>query len=226
MRIRRPGIGIGIARHQVRFGGGRCCSQPKSAIDMQPSNGGFRFGDDLERGIECPGIHLPGLQADDGGTGEVGKHISTHTALLVHRNAHHTGAAKARQSQRLEQRDMGFLLLLRYKNEARQAPFTGKRLDDGQNALCLLELSFPFDLEQLTPAPGAGLIPSLWHHGVIFCDIPLVYQRKARFLDQPFILTEWGKEKVPDGTADRYLLVGENAGDRDRVGEEDASTRT
>ena len=109
MCIRRPGIGIGIARQQARFGGGRGCPQPKSTIDMHPGIGCFCFGDDLGRGIECPAIHIPGLQADDGGTGEVGKHIRTYAALLVHRDAHHTVATKACQPQGLEQRGMGLL---------------------------------------------------------------------------------------------------------------------
>ena len=109
MRIRCPGIGVGVARHQVRFAGGRRCPQPKSAIDMHPGIRCFRYRDDLERGVECPGIHIPGLQADDGGTGEVRKHVSTHAALLVHWDAHHPVTTKACQPQGLEQRGMGLL---------------------------------------------------------------------------------------------------------------------
>src|SRR5215467_16239791 len=112
------------------------------------------------------------------------------------------------------------------KSKARQTPFTGKRLHDSQEALRFLELGFPFDLEQLIAAPGTGIIPAFWHDSVVFCHILVKQHLKASFLNQSFILTRWGKEKVANGTPDGYLLVREHAGDDDGIGEEQASTGT
>jgi hypothetical protein len=112
------------------------------------------------------------------------------------------------------------------KSEARQTPFNGKGMDDGHESLRFLELSFPFELDQLIPVPGTGLIPPFGDDRVIFCHIKCAYQRKARFLDQSFILTGWGEEKVPDGTPDGDLLVREHASDDNWVSEEQAATWT
>ncbi|MGO8948037.1 MAG: hypothetical protein ACLQUY_10320 [Ktedonobacterales bacterium] len=71
--------------------------------------GGFGSGDDLGRGIEGTGIYIPRLQADDGGTREIRKLISTDAALFIHWDADYPVTTKPGQSQGLEQRDMGFL---------------------------------------------------------------------------------------------------------------------
>jgi len=97
---------------------------------------------------------------------------------------------------------------------------------DRQESLRFLELGFPLDLEKLIPARGAGIIPTFWNHSVVFCHIKLAQQLKASFLNQSFILTRWGKEKVANGTTDGYLLVRENASDDDGIREEHASTGT
>src|SRR5262249_36387051 len=99
-------------------------------------------------------------------------------------------------------------------------------MDDGQPALRLLELSCSFELDQLLPAPGTGLRPPFGKEGAIVCHITCMHQRQARFLDQSFILTGWGKEHVPDGTAGGDLLVGDDASDDCRVSEEQAATWT
>src|SRR5262249_43233318 len=114
-------------------------------------------------------------------------------------------------------------LLLREKSEARQTPLTGLRMDDGQPALRLLELSCSFELDQLLPAPGTGLRPPFGKEGAIVCHIPCMHQRQARFLNQSVILTGWGKEHVPNGTAGGDLLIGEDASDDGRVSEEQAA---
>src|SRR5262249_44482765 len=83
-----------------------------------------------------------------------------------------------------------------------------------------------FELEQLLPAPGTGLVPPFGKNCAIVCHITCLHQRQARFLDQSFILTEWSKEHVPDGTAGGDLLVGDDAADDGGVCEEQAAPWT
>src|SRR5215470_5827272 len=99
-------------------------------------------------------------------------------------------------------------------------------MDNGQEALRLLELSFSFEFDQLIPAPGTGLIPPFRKSHTIVCHIKCMLQRQSRFLDQSFILTEWSKEHVPDETAGGDLLVGEDTDDDGWVSEEQAASWT
>ena len=95
-----------------------------------------------------------------------------------------------------------------------------------QEALHFLKLGFPLEREQIIPAPGASVIIAFGNGCNLFCCIKRAQQRKARFLNQSFILTGRGNEKVVDGTPDSDLFVREHAGDDDRVSEERASTWT
>ena len=76
---------------------------------MDPCAGGAGFGADGGGGIECAGVHVAGLETEDGAGVEVGECVGAHAALAVDGHADHALAAKAEHAEGLDERRVGFV---------------------------------------------------------------------------------------------------------------------
>ncbi len=101
--VRRPGVGVGAARREVRVlrGGGR--PQPEGPVDMHPGTGVTGGPDRLTEGVEGAGMDVTGLEDHDRGTGTAGRQGAAQgrglDASLVVRG-HQVGCAEPEVAQR------------------------------------------------------------------------------------------------------------------------------
>ena len=76
---------------------------------MDPGIGFAGAGADLFGGIECAGVDVAGLNAEQGAVVEWRKRVGAHASLAVDGNARDAGAAEAEKRERFEQRDVDFV---------------------------------------------------------------------------------------------------------------------
>ena len=96
--VGRPGVGGGKITHQMRQFRTRRSPQAKGPIHMYPRAGLVSFLNDFGSSVKRPGVDVAGLQANDGGGTQLGKQLSPHPALTVHRNLDNPFAAQAQHT--------------------------------------------------------------------------------------------------------------------------------
>ena len=78
-------------------------------VDVHPRAAFVCAPADLDGRIECAGIHVASLNADDGASVEIRQRIRAHPALSIDSDALDTLPAQSQQPQRFQQRDMYFV---------------------------------------------------------------------------------------------------------------------
>ncbi len=107
--VGRPGIGTVMTGDEVGAAGAGGGPETEGAVDVDPGTGIVGFGTELLSGVESAGVHVAGLQAENGSVGEFRQLRGHHAALVVDRHPEHPLPAQAQQAQSVEEADVNLL---------------------------------------------------------------------------------------------------------------------
>src|SRR5262249_55111657 len=105
--------------------------------------------------------------------------------------------------------------------ETRKATFACQGRDDPEEALAAVERRVPFDLPERLRALRARVAPAAGDLRQVGGRVLDIDHTEAGGRAQPLVLARRHEEEVADRGPDRELLAVEDAGDDDRIGEEE-----
>ena len=109
MPIGAPGVAGGEAVHEVSGIGGRGGPETEGAIDVEPELlAGWMF-DESVRGIESAGVHVAGLETNDGGSRDGWQEIGTEASVRIRRDASDAVAAEAEEGEGFSNGDVALV---------------------------------------------------------------------------------------------------------------------
>jgi len=93
-----PGIRVSDSFSEMGAGRGRGGPETERAIDVDPRSGPMSDSTNFRDRIERSGVHVAGLDTNDGGAGDRRELIGQHSTLLIDWNFDDTAPAKAKQA--------------------------------------------------------------------------------------------------------------------------------